>query len=230
MLDRLELIVGQDNIEKIKSKNILLIGIGGVGGYVLESLVRCGISNITIVDFDKVDITNLNRQIISSSTNIGEYKVDEAEKRTKSINPDCNIKKVKKFLLEEDIDKLIEDYDYVVDACDTVSVKKEIIRICIKKKIKFISSMGTANKLDPSRLKIMDIRKTNYDPLAKIIRKMVKDEKIKEKVMVVCSDEAPIKNSERKLGSTAFVPAVSGLLCTSYIIRDIVGDLNGNDK
>lgn len=224
MLDRLELLIGKDNIEKIKSKNILLIGIGGVGGYTLESLIRSGIENITIVDYDKIDITNLNRQILSLKDNIGKYKVDEAIKRINQINSNCKVKTIKEKITIDNFDILeIDKYDYVVDACDSIEVKKEIIRRCLKNNIKFISSMGTGYKLNPSKLQIIDIRKTSYDPIAKKIRKMVKDEKLKGKIMVVCSDEV-IKKKSKVIASNSFVPAVSGLLCTSYVINDIIGD------
>lgn len=225
MFDRLELLVGKDNLEKIQNTKVLVIGVGGVGGYAVESLVRSGILNITIVDYDKIDISNLNRQVISLNSNIGNYKVDEFKKRINSINPNCNVKTICEKINDDNFDLLnIEEYDYVVDACDTVSVKKEIIRKCTKNNIKFISSMGTGYKLDPSKLEIIDIRKTSYDPIAKILRKMVKEERIKGKVMVVCSNEAPKKTNSKTIASNAFVPSSAGLLCTSYIINDIVGD------
>lgn len=224
MLDRLELLIGKDNIDKIKNTKVLIIGIGGVGGYTLESLVRSGIENITIVDYDKIDVTNLNRQIISLNSNIGKYKVEEAKKRIEDINKKCNVKIIKEKISLDNFDILnIEKYDYVIDACDTVEVKKEIIRRCLKNNIKFISSMGTGFKLDPSKLKIMDVRKTSYDPIAKIIRHMVKEEKLKGKIMVVSSTEEKKSNS-KVIASNAFVPAIAGLMCTSYVINDIVGD------
>lgn len=223
MLDRLELLV-KDKIKDIKTKHVLVIGLGGVGGYTVESLVRSGIETITIIDYDKIDITNLNRQIISNIGNVGCYKVDEWEKRIKLINPNCKIYKIKDKITIENIDILFQNkVDYIIDACDTVSVKKELILKCIDKKIKFISCMGTGNKMDPSKLKIMDIRDTNYDPLARIIRKMVKDKKIKDKIYVVASNEIPIKRD--KIGSNAYVPSTAGLLLTSYVINDIVGEL-----
>jgi tRNA A37 threonylcarbamoyladenosine dehydratase len=228
MLDRLELLVGKNNIEKIKNTKVLLIGTGGVGSYALESLVRSGIGNITIVDYDKIDITNLNRQLIALNSNIGEYKVDVCLKRIKDINPDCKINIIKEKIKEDNFNILnIEKYDYVIDACDTIIVKKEIIRRCLKNNIKFISSMGTGYKLDPTKLEIIDIRKTSYDPIAKIIRKMVKEEKLKGKIMVVCSKETVIKTS-KTIASNSFVPATAGLLCTSYIINDIIGEKNEN--
>lgn len=221
---RFELLIG-DKINLIKNKTILIVGIGGVGGYVLESLVRAGIGKIIIVDNDIVDITNLNRQLISLHSNIGEYKVDVACQRVRDINPNCEIITVNKFLTKDNtIDLFNTNIDYIVDACDTIEVKKELIRISINKNIKLISSMGTGNKLNPSKLEIVDLRKTSYDPIAKILRKMLKDERINKKVMVVCSKENPIKTNSKTIGSTSFVPAVAGLLCTSYIINDIVGE------
>ncbi len=226
MLERLELLIG-DKINDVKTKTILIVGVGGVGGYALEALVRSGISNIIIVDNDKVDITNLNRQIISLRSNIGEYKVDVAEKRIKDINPDCKVTKYNLFLNKDNTYDLFKDnkIDYIVDACDTMEVKKELIRIATTSGIKLISSMGTGNKLDPSKLQIMDLRKTSYDPIAKILRKYVKDMHINKKVMVVCSTEAGVKEKITTIPSNSFVPATAGLLCASYIINDIVGDV-----
>ena len=224
MLERLEILIGIDNKEKIKSKNILLIGLGGVGGYAFESLIRSGIENITIVDYDKIDITNLNRQIITNINNIGNSKVEEAYKRAININKNVKIKKIDEKISIDNFDILnLSNYDYVIDACDTVPVKKEIIRYCLKNNIKFITCMGMGYKMDPSKIKIMDIRKTSYDRLAKSIRQMVKKEKLKGKIMCVCSDEEKVIKSD-KIGSNSFVPAVAGLYLTSYVINDIVGD------
>lgn len=225
MFSRLELLVG-DKINLIHNKTILIVGLGGVGSYAVEGLVRSGIENFIIVDYDKIDISNLNRQLMTNQSNIGEFKTDEIEKRILSINPNCKIIKFTKRIDKDNINELFEfNIDYVVDACDTLEVKLDLIRICKSKNIKLIASMGTGNKMDPSRLKIMDISKTNYDPLAKKIRKVVKDEKL-GKVKVVCSDEVGVTKIEKTIPSNSFVPATSGLLISSYIIRDIVGDLN----
>lgn len=225
MLERLELLI-KDKVNDIKDKCILVVGVGGVGGYAVETLVRSGVENIIIVDNDIVDITNLNRQIISLTSNIGLKKVDVLEKRIKDINPNCNVIKYDLFLTKENTESLFNrKIDYVVDACDTMDVKKELIRIADKLNIKLISSMGTGNKLNPKKLEIMDIRKTSYDPIAKILRKYVKEEKIKRKIMVVSSTEEPIKTNSKTIGSTSFVPACAGLLITSYIINDIVGEI-----
>lgn len=223
MLDRLEILIG-NNIDKLKETTVLIVGIGGVGGYALESIARSGIGKIIIVDNDIVDITNLNRQIISKKNNIGLNKVDVAYDRIKEIS-NTEVIKIKEFITQDNIDTLFtEKIDYIIDACDTLETKKELIRQSIKRNIKLISCMGTANKMDPSRLKIMDIRKTNYDPIAKIIRKMVKEERINKKIMVVCSDEKPL--NRRNLGSNCLVPSTAGILCASYVVNDIVGDLN----
>lgn len=220
---RLELLIGLDNLKKIKNATVLIIGLGGVGSFALESLVRNGIGKLIIADNDKVDITNLNRQIMSLQNNLGMLKTDVWEKRILEINPKCVVKKITKFITKENINEIFcENIDYIVDACDTIEVKKELIRQSKKRNIKLISAMGTGNKMDPSRLKIMDLMKTSYDPIASILRRMVRDEHINGKIMVVCSDEAPIKTNTKILGSNCLVPSVAGLLCASFIINDIV--------
>ncbi len=226
MLDRLEILIGNKNIEKLKNTTVLVIGLGGVGGHALESIARSGIGKVIIVDKDVVDITNLNRQIITKKNNIGENKVDVAENRIKEIS-DTEVIKINEFINKSNIEILFkEKIDYIIDACDTIETKEELIKEAIKRNIKIISCMGTAKKMDPTRLKIMDIRKTNYDPIAKRIRKMVKEKKINQKIMVVSSDEIPA--NVEKLGSNSFVPATAGLLCASFVINDVVGDINEN--
>lgn len=219
-LSRLKILIGNTN--KIENLNILLVGLGGVGGYAFESLVRSGIKNITIVDNDVFEESNLNRQILALTTTIGKNKTDIAEKHAKEINPNINIKKITKYLTKENINELnFKEFDFILDACDTVSVKKELIKISIKQNIKFISCMGTGNKMNPSLLEITDIRKTTNDPLARTIRKMVKDEKIKAKIPVVSSKEVPIKTNNNVIGSNSFVPATAGLLMASFVINEV---------
>lgn len=227
MLERLELLFG-NQVEKIKQKTVMIIGLGGVGSYALEAIARSGVGNIIVVDNDTIDITNLNRQLLALNNNLGFNKVDLAESRILAINPTCKVIKIKAFITKDNLNILFEyNIDYIIDAIDTIETKKQLILKCLAKKVKFISSMGTANKIDPSKLKVTDIRKTSYDPIAKIIRKMVNDLKIKDKVMVVSSTEQPkVKGA---LGSTAYVPSVAGLLCASYVINDIVGEHNEKD-
>ena len=222
-LERLELLVGEENLNKIKDLKILILGLGGVGCYATESIVRCGIKTVIIVDRDVVDITNLNRQLIALHSTVGQNKTDVFEKRIKDINPDCEVIKITENIDVSNIELLFKyNPDYIIDACDTVTTKKELIRQCLKRKIKFISSMGTGKKLDPTKLEIIDIRKTSYDPLAKTIRKMVKDEKLNGKITVICSKEVPKKIESNIIASNSFVPSVAGLLCTSYVINDIL--------
>lgn len=223
--DRFKKLISEDSFENISSKTVLVIGIGGVGGYVVEALVRSGIGKIIIVDGDVVDETNINRQIIALSSTVGQSKVDVFENRIKDINENCEVIKINKFIDASNIDILFDyEFDYLVDACDTVSTKLALIDKCILEKKRFISSMGTGNKLDPSMLEIVDVRKTVNDPLARIVRKHVKDKKINDKVLVLSSRELPIKTGDRTPGSTSFVPSSAGLLIASYIIRTFINE------
>lgn len=219
--DRFKKLVGDNIFNNIQNKTVLIVGIGGVGGYALEAIVRSGINNIIIVDKDIIDITNLNRQIITTINNIGRLKVTIAKERALSINPNLNIITHNIFLTQENIDEIItENIDYVIDACDTIDTKKAIITKCLKNNIKFISCMGSANKFRPELLEITTLNKTSYDKLAKKLRKWAKDNNIKDNIPVVTSKEE-VKSSAF-LGSTSFVPATAGLLCASYIINDII--------
>ncbi len=220
---RLEKVIGSDNLNNLNNKTVLVLGVGGVGGYVVESLARSNIGTLIIVDYDKVEESNINRQIIALNSTIGKSKVDVLEARIKDINSGCKVIKIDKFIDNNNFNELFDNHiDYFVDACDTVLVKKLVIKECLKRNIPFISSMGTGNKLDPSKLEIIDIRKTVNDPLARILRKFVKDEKINKKVMVLSSTELPIKTGDRTPGSTAFVPPSAGLLIASYIVRSFI--------
>lgn len=220
MFERLITLIGEDNVNKLKKANVLIVGLGGVGGYALETLVRSGIYNLTIVDGDIVELSNLNRQMISKRDVIGRPKALVAQARTLEINPDVNLKVINQFISEDNFSLLnIDSFDYVIDACDDLNLKLLLIKNADKYKL--ISSMGTANKMDMTRFKITTIDKTSYDPLAKIIRKKIKEEKIRTKFKVVSSDEKVMKNGA-KLGTIAYMPAVSGLLCASYVINDII--------
>lgn len=225
-LSRLELLINNEKLNKIKNTKILLIGLGGVGGYTFETLVRSGIENITVVDGDTFEESNLNRQLLSLITTINKNKTDVAEDRAKQINKNINIKKITKVLTKENINEIdFKEYDYIIDACDTIEIKKEIIKICTENNIKFITCMGTGKKMHPELLEITTLDKTEYDPIAKILRKYVKDEKINKKIKVVSSKEKPMKLDTTTIGSNAFVPATAGILLTSYIINDIVGEI-----
>ena len=225
MLDRLELLIGENNINLLKSKTVLIIGLGGVGGHALESIVRSGIGKVIIVDKDTVDITNLNRQLISTKSNIGQNKVDVAESRINEIS-NTKVIKIKEFINENNIDILFKyQIDYIIDACDTIETKYLLIKEAILRNIKIISVMGTAKKMHPELLKIMDLKKTSYDPIAKILRKKLRDNHINGKLMCISSTEQPLV---KEMGSNSLVPSTAGILAASYVINDIVGDLNEN--
>lgn len=219
-------LIGQENFEKLKNSKILLFGIGGVGGYVLESLARSGVENITIVDFDTVSESNLNRQIIALKTTIGKYKVDVAKERVNNINPNCNIQAIKEKLTKENIDSFnFKNYDFVIDAIDMVTSKLLIIEKAKKENVEVISCMGTGNKLDATKLQICDISKTNYCPLAKVMRKELKNRGIYH-LNVVFSTEQPKRFDEKQRkvtpASIAYVPAVAGLYISQFVIKKLM--------
>ena len=229
-LQRTELLIGSNNIEKLKNSNVIVVGLGGVRGATVEALVRAGIGELSIVDFDTVDKTNLNRQIITTQSVVGKPKVEVAKDRILSINPDINLTIYNEKFLKENIDLFFKDkkYDYIVDAIDLVTPKLDLIEFATNSKIPIISCMGTGNKIDPAKFKVADIKKTSVCPLAKIIRKELKKRRI-NKLKVVYSDETPRKPSNldgnrektKNVGSISFVPPVAGMLLASEIIKDI---------
>ena len=224
MFERTIKLIGEENLNKIKSKTICVIGLGGVGGSACEALIRSGVENIIIVDYDIIDISNLNRQIITTNNNLNNKKVLEMEKRIKSINNKCKVTVIDSFIDKDNINLIFDNnINYLIDACDSVSTKELLISNCLDSGIKFISCMGTGNKLDPCKLEITDIRKTSYDPLAKIIRKYVVDNNIKGKIPVVYSKEV---NSKFKgsIPSMIFVPSTAGIMCANFVICDIINN------
>jgi len=227
MEDRILKIITNEELQIIKNLKVLIIGVGGVGGYVLESLVRSGVNNITIVDKDKIDVSNLNRQIITLESNINKSKVEEAKKRALEIRSDINIKTIEVFLTSDNLNEYIsgDSYDYIVDACDTVTVKLALIKYAKENGINIITCLGTGNRLNPEELTITTLDKTYNDPLGKVLRKLVKEANIKGKITVLWSKETPIKIKERTPGSMIFVPASAGILISSYIIRKEIGKL-----
>lgn len=234
---RLELMLGKEKIEKLNNSRVAVFGIGGVGGYVIEALVRSGIGEVDIIDNDDISQTNLNRQIIALHSTVGKSKVDVAEERILDINPECRVNKHKIFFDEETKDLIdFDSLDYVVDAIDSVKSKLLIAKICFDKKIPLISSMGTGNKTDPTLLEISDISKTSYDPLARVMRRELKNLGIYH-LTVVYSKEQPAKLSEKDVkylldeedlkkrtipASNAFVPSSAGLIIASKVVKDII--------
>lgn len=229
MFSRFELLVGEDNIQKLNQARVIVFGVGGVGGYVVEALVRSGIGHITIVDNDVVSLSNLNRQIIATQETIGQKKVDVMKKRILSIHPECDVTTLDMFYLPETADQIdLSQYDYVIDAIDTITSKIELAVRC-DQKIPLISSMGSGNKMNPALLQVSDIYKTSVCPLAKVMRRELKKRRVKH-LKVVYSQELPMKpfasdeiTHKRTIpGSTAFVPSSAGLLIASEVVKDLL--------
>jgi len=221
-LERTQMILGEDAIIRLSKAHVIVFGVGGVGGYAVEALVRSGIGSLTVVDNDRIETSNLNRQIIALNSTIGQYKVDVAEKRILDINPDCRVTKMRMFYLPEtasDFD--FSTYDYVVDCIDTVTAKIDIVMRCNEAEVPVISSMGTGNKSDPQKLRIADISKTSVCPLARVMRTELRKRGINH-LKCVFSTEEVVRTGERTPGSTAFVPSVAGLMIASEVVRDLI--------
>lgn len=242
---RTELLIGKQGVQKLQNAKVAIFGIGGVGSFVVEGLVRAGVGNFILVDDDKICLTNLNRQIIATRKTVGKPKVEVAKERILEINPNANIETYQEFFMPDSKEILDESVSYVVDAVDTITAKIELVVRANQLKIPMISSMGTGNKLDPTRFEVTDIYKTSICPLAKVMRKELRARGIKE-LKVVYSKEEPIKPDEtlecscktgcirppetvRKCtsrnqvpGSISFVPSVAGLIIAGEVIKDIV--------
>lgn len=242
---RTELLLGKEAIEKLKNAKVAVFGIGGVGGYVCEALVRSGVGAFDLIDDDKVCLTNLNRQIIATRKTVGKYKTDVMRDRILEINPDARVEVHKCFFLPENADEFpFEEYDYIVDAVDTVTAKISLVMKAQEMNVPIISSMGAGNKLDASQFRVADIYKTKVCPLAKVMRRELKKRGVK-KLKVVYSEEQPTrpvedmaiscrtncicppgaahKCTERRdiPGSVAFVPSVAGLIIAGEVVKDL---------
>lgn len=235
---RTELIIGKQAMEKLHNSKVAVFGVGGVGSFVVEALVRAGIGNFILVDKDEVDLTNINRQLIATHKTIGQPKVEVTKKRILEINPEAEVEIYQEFFMPDSKDYFDKTVDYVVDCIDTITAKIELIIRAKKLNVPVISSMGTGNKLDPTKFEVGDLYKTSVCPLAKIMRKELKQRGVKE-LKVVYSKEEPIKpgvstdnNSEENKnlatskkqvpGSISFVPSVAGLIIAGEVIKDII--------
>ena len=230
MLDefsRTELLIGKENLDKLKKSKVAIFGLGGVGSYVLEALARVGVSNFVLVDNDKVSISNINRQLIATYDTVGKLKVDVTKDRILSINKNAKIETYNIFFDINNADMIDESIDYIVDAIDSVNSKIDLVKVANKLNIPIISSMGTGNKIDPTKFEVSDIYKTSVCPLAKVIRKRLKAENIK-KLKVVYSKEEPkaieslLEDGKRVNSSISFVPSVAGLIIASEVVKDII--------
>ncbi|RKN83796.1 tRNA threonylcarbamoyladenosine dehydratase [Paenibacillus ginsengarvi] len=238
---RTELAIGPEGLDVMKRSTVAVLGIGGVGSIAAEALVRTGVGRVIMVDKDVVDVTNINRQIHALTTTVGQPKAELMRDRAKLINPDCDAIALRMFYTEETYEKFF-DYplDYVIDASDTVTYKIHLIKECLRRKIPIISSMGAANKMDPTQFRVADISQTSVDPLARVIRQKLRKDGIKKGVKVVFSTEEPIKprddvtqrivpenapdirKAQQPPASNSFVPPVAGLMAVSVVVRDLL--------
>ncbi|AQS60495.1 tRNA cyclic N6-threonylcarbamoyladenosine(37) synthase TcdA [Desulforamulus ferrireducens] len=227
------MLIGEEGLAKLRAAKVIVFGVGGVGSYTVEALARAGIGELTLVDFDTVDITNINRQLHALDNTVGQYKVDLMAARIKNINPEARVNPIRAFYSPQNGDELLNtDYSYVVDAIDNVTGKLDIIKRCYFQGIPIISSMGAGNKLDPAAFRVADISETSVDPLARVIRRELRKASIEKGVKVVFSLEPPItprkqmpKVEEGKSlapGSISFVPAAAGLVLAGAVVRDLL--------
>ncbi len=244
---RTEILVGKEAMDRLQASRVAVFGVGGVGGYVCEALVRSGVGAFDLIDDDKICLTNLNRQIIATRKTVGQYKAEAMKERILAINPDADVRIHQCFFLPENADQFpFEEYDYIVDAVDTVTAKIGLVMKAQEKNIPIISSMGAGNKLEAGRFQVADIYETKVCPLAKVMRRELKKRNVKH-LKVVYSDEQPIKpiedmsiscrtgcicppGTQRKCtvrraipGSMAFVPSVAGLIIAGEVVKDLIG-------
>lgn len=238
---RTELAFGPEGIEALRQSTVAVLGIGGVGSIAAEALARTGVGRLILIDKDVVDITNINRQIHALTTTVGQPKVELMRERIHLINPDCEVVAMRMFYTEETYEQLFAyPLDYVLDASDTISYKIHLIKQCLERKIPIISSMGAANKMDPTKFQVADISKTSYDPIARVVRTKLRKDGIKKGVKVVFSTEIPkkprvdvtqkivpdnapeIRKAKQPPASNAFVPPVAGLIMVSVAVDDLL--------
>ena len=226
---RTEMLIGKQDLEKLKKSKVIVFGVGGVGGYTVEALVRSNIGEITIVDYDTIDITNINRQIIALHSTVGKYKVDAFRERIHDINPDCKVNVYKEKLTVDNIDYFnLKGYDYIIDAIDNISSKIALAKYAYENNLSIISSMGMGAKLDPTRIKVSDVHKTSVCPLARVMRRELRKRNVK-KLKCVWSDEDSkglhIENDtigKRTPSSISFVPSAAGLIIGGEVIKDLI--------
>lgn len=230
---RTELLIGREGLDKLAQSTVAIFGVGGVGSYVVEALARSGVGKLVLVDHDNVSLTNINRQLPALHSTIGLAKVEVLRQRIADINPDCQVEAIQAFYEAEKSDDFIRtEFTYIVDAIDSIGPKIDLIATAIKKGIPIVSSMGAGNKLDPTQLKLVDISKTHTCPMAKVVRKLLRERGISRGLKVVYSCESPVQPGvpypeetgiRRQLpGSIAFVPSVSGLFLASAVVNDIL--------
>ena len=238
-LERTELLLGEEKLEVLKNANVLVVGVGGVGAYAAEMIVRSGVGRMTIADADKVSETNINRQLVALHSTVGREKCDILADRLKDINPELQLTVVNRFIKDDETDALLDSdkFDYMVDAIDTLSPKLALIKGALDRGIRIVSSMGAGAKTDPTLMEIKDIAKTHHCPLAHMLRKRLhkigikrgfwavfSPEPVREGAMILCEEQ----NKKSNVGTISYIPALFGIGCASVVIRDLIGEFNNN--
>lgn len=236
-LERTELLLGEEKLARLRSANVLVVGVGGVGAYAAEMIVRAGVGRMTIADADKVSETNINRQLVALHSTVGREKCEVLAERLRDINPDLELKMVNRFIKDSETDTLLdsEKFDYVVDAIDTLSPKLALIKGALERGIPLVSSMGAGAKTDPTLMEIKDIAKTHHCPLAHMLRKRLhkigikrgfravfSPEPVREGAMILCEEQ----NKKSNVGTISYIPALFGIGCASVVIRDLIGEMD----
>ena len=240
-LERTELLLGEEKLEILKNANVLVVGVGGVGAYAAEMIVRSGVGRMTIADADKVSETNINRQLVALHSTVGREKCDILANRLKDINPELQLTIVNRFIKDDETDALLDSdkFDYVVDAIDTLSPKLALIKGALDRGIRIVSSMGAGAKTDPTLMEIKDIAKTHHCPLAHMLRKRLhkigikrgfwavfSPEPVREGAMILCEEQ----NKKSNVGTISYIPALFGIGCASVVIRDLIGEFKNETK
>ena len=240
-LERTELLLGEDKLATLRNANVLIVGVGGVGAYAAEMIVRSGVGRMTIADADKVSASNINRQLVALHSTIGREKCDILAERLKDINPELELNIVNRFIKDDETDALLDSdkFDYVVDAIDTLSPKLALIKGALDRGIPLVSSMGAGAKTDPTLMEIKDISKTHHCPLAHMLRKRLhkigikrgfwavfSPEPVREGAMILCEEQ----NKKSNVGTISYIPALFGIGCASVVIRDLVGEFSKETK
>lgn len=240
-LERTELLLGSEKLDILRRSNVLVVGVGGVGAYAAEMIVRAGVGHMTIADADKVSESNINRQLVALHSTIGREKCDILAERLKDINPNLELKVVNRFIKDSETDELLDsdNFDYVVDAIDTLSPKLALIKGAMDRGIRVVSSMGAGAKCDPTLMEIKDIAKTHHCPLAHMLRKRLhkigirkgfwavfSPEPVREGAMILCEEQ----NKKSNVGTISYIPALFGIGCASVVVRDLIGEFNNETK
>ena len=240
-LERTELLLGEEKLEILRNANVLVVGVGGVGAYAAEMIVRSGVGRMTIADADKVSETNINRQLVALHSTVGREKCDILADRLKDINPELHLTVVNRFIKDDETDALLDsdNFDYVVDAIDTLSPKLALIKGAMDRGIRIVSSMGAGAKTDPTLMEIKDIAKTHHCPLAHMLRKRLhkigikrgfwavfSPEPVREGAMILCEEQ----NKKSNVGTISYIPALFGIGCASVVIRDLIGEFRNETK